>query len=72
MNRQEHLEWSKKRALEYLDDGDLQQALISMFSDLGKHTELANHVGIELGMMLLVAGQLSTSNQVRDFIMGFN
>lgn len=72
MNRQEHLEWSKKRALEYLDDGDLQQALISMFSDLGKHTELANHVGIELGMMLLVAGQLSTSNQVRDFIIGFN
>jgi len=37
--RQEHLEWCKKRALEYIDINDLQQAFASMVSDLNKHPE---------------------------------
>jgi hypothetical protein len=36
MTRSEHIGWAKKRALEYLDAGDLQQACASMVSDLGK------------------------------------
>ena len=37
--RAEHLEWAKKRALEYCDRGQLQRALDSLISDLSKHPE---------------------------------
>ena len=72
MDRQEHLEWCKKRALEYIDAGDFNQAYTSMASDLGKHPDTAGHAGIELGMGLLMIGQLSTVNEMRKFILGFN
>jgi hypothetical protein len=42
MNRSEHLEWCKKRALEYCDRGDAENALFSMLSDLGEHPEAHN------------------------------
>lgn len=72
MNRQEHLEWCKQRALQYVDAGDLSQAVTSMMSDLGKHKDLENHAGIRLGIVLLMTGNLDTANKVRDFIVGFN
>lgn len=72
MTRQEHLEWCKQRALEYVDMNDLQQALASMISDLGKHQETANHTGIELMMGLVISGKLNTAHEVRKFINGFN
>ena len=37
MNRQEHLEWCKKRAMEYVYENELSQAYASMTSDLRKH-----------------------------------
>ena len=39
MTRDEHLAWCKARALEYLDAGDLVNAVASMASDLTKHPE---------------------------------
>ena len=72
MNRQEHLEWCKKRALEYVDNGDLPQAFASMGSDLGKHPETANHSAISLGMALMMSGNLNTQTEMRKFIEGFN
>jgi len=72
MKRQEHLEWCKKRALEYVDNGDLNNAFASMSSDLNKHPETEKHSGIELGMMLLMGGHLSTPEKMRKFIEGFN
>ena len=73
MNRSEHLDWCKERALEYLDtNNDYPQAWSSMVSDLGKHDETANHSAIELGMMMLMTGQLNTSEAMRKFINGFN
>ena len=72
MTRQEHLQWCKNRALEYVDAGDLTNALASMGSDLNKHPETRNHAGIQLGMMLMIGGQLSTADDVRKFIEGFN
>ena|SRR3990167_8495969 len=72
MNRIEHLTWCKKRALEYVETGDLNQAYASMASDLGKHMETADHPGIQLGMMLLMSGRLGTSAEMRKFIEGFN
>ena len=70
--RAEHLEWCKQRALPYVAGGDLPQAYTSMVADLGNHPETANHSAIQLGLMLLLAGQLSTPEKMRAFILGFN
>jgi hypothetical protein len=70
--RQEHLDWCKKRALEYCDRGDAMNALTSMFSDLGKHPETDGHKGIDIGMGMLMIGALSTPHEARRFIEGFN
>lgn len=70
--RDEHLEWSKKRALQYCDIGDVTQAFTSLASDLRKHPETAEHMGLELGMMQLVSGHLSSPDSMRRFIEGFN
>ena len=74
MTREEHLEWAKKRALEYVDAGDLGQAFTSMMSDLKKHEALQDHVGIELGVMQAVAlkGWITNPVEVRNWITGFN
>lgn len=71
-SRDEHLKWCKERALQYCDMGDVGQAYTSMASDLGKHPETQGHSAIELGMMLMMGGHLSTSHQMREFINGFN
>jgi hypothetical protein len=72
MNRQEHLEWCKNRALEYCDRGDLQNAYASMISDMSKHLETENHAAIGLGINLMMIGDLNTPTKMRKFIEGFN
>jgi len=72
MTRQEHINWCKQRALEYVEAGDFSQAYSSMVSDLRKHPETENHAAIELGMMMLITGHLNTKNEMRKFIEGFN
>lgn len=72
LTRAQHLQWCKNRALEYVDRGDLDQAFTSMVSDLGKHDETKEHGAIKLGMMMVVAGQLETADEMRKFIEGFN
>lgn len=66
------MQWAKKRALEYVDVGDLNQALISMMSDLSKHEETKNHSGIMLTTMLMMSGKLRDAWAVRKHIEGFN
>ena len=72
MTRNEHLEWCKKRALEYVDNDDFKNAFVSMSSDLNKHPETQGHVGIELGMGLMMIGKLNSQSEMRKFIDGFN
>lgn len=72
ITRDEHLAWCKKRALEYVDQGDVRQAWASMTSDLQKHPETADHSAIQLGMMLFLGGNLTSPREMRDFIEGFN
>lgn len=72
ISRADHLAWCKKRALEYVDAGDTAQAFASMGSDLAKHDETRNHVGMQLGMMQMMSGFLSTPAAMRRFIEGFN
>ena len=72
MTRAEHLEWCKRRALEYVEAGELPHAFTSMGFDLSKHPETANHSAIQLGAMLLFGGHLDTAEKMRKFILGFN
>lgn len=72
MTREEHLAWCKKRAHEYLDQGDLTNAVTSMMSNMTKHEETKFAVeGIlgQLGMAAVISGDY---NQVRRYIDGFN
>lgn len=70
MTRQQHLEWCKKRAHEYLARGDVQNAVTSMLSDMNKHpeTELKSPTLKMLGMMAIQSGSHS---EARRFIDGF-
>ena len=70
--RGEHIAWCKRRALAYVDAGDLGGAFASMCSDVGKHPETANHGACDLGVMMLMRGLLNTPAEMRRFIEGFN
>ena len=72
LTRTEHIAWCKERALEYVNAGDNQQAFASMASDLDKHLETTGHMGIEMGTMLLIGGHLTSPDEMRNFIEGFN
>lgn len=71
-SREEHLQWCKQRALAYVDAGELNEALASMCSDLRKHPETETHLAIGLGVLLAAGGHLSTKEEMRKFIKGFN
>lgn len=70
MNRADHLAWAKQRALEYVDTRpDL--ALRSLFSDFGKHTELAG-LPLEPAVTMLAVAAGDSAAEMRRFIEGFN
>lgn len=69
--RAEHMTWCKARALECLPR-DPDGALDSITSDLGKHEGTRDHPALVLTMMLRLGGHLSTADQVRKHIEGFN
>jgi len=69
MDREEHLEWCKQRAYEYLDKGDTETAYASFITDMKTHPETANHIGLELGIRILVSGNM---DNMRKFIKDFN
>lgn len=71
-DRNEHLAWAKQRATEYLDQGDLANAVTSMSSDLSKHPDFNGptyDMLNQLGMMELLNHNASG---VRRWIDGFN
>lgn len=71
MDRTEHLAWCKRRALEYVEAGDLSSAVASMGSDLRKHPEMDDHATA----MLTLIGMMEIQNgpaAVRRWIEGFN
>ena len=72
MTRSEHLQRCKDRAIEYINNGDIQQGITSMMSDLTKHPETENHAGIGLAMGFLMIGKPSTISEAEKFINGFN
>lgn len=75
MTRQEHLDWCKKRAMEYVRSGNLVEGVTSMMSDLGKHPETRESAGGALAMLGLLAlkqAQDGDSEGVTRYIAGFN
>lgn len=73
MNREEHLAWCKKRALEYADRGDCQQAITSMASDIQKHDETRfNNPGMLSALVMVATFDLGNPPAIRRWINGFN
>ncbi len=72
LNRAEHISWCKSRALEILEKGDCTEAFNSMCSDLQKHPDTSRHVGISLGVAQMHGGMLKSTDDMRNFIEGFN
>jgi hypothetical protein len=70
MTRDEHLQWAKDRALEYLKIGDLDNAMASMLMDLSKHPETEATAKAMAPVGLLYA--VNRDNEgMRRFIEGF-
>lgn len=65
----EHLTWCKKRALEYLDRGDIQSAIASMLSDIRKHPEGGIHPMVEIMGLRIATG--FDVREARRYIEGF-
>ena len=75
MTREEHIGWCKQRAREYVQEGNLLEAVTSMMSDLGKHPETRERAGgalAMLGLMALQQAQAGDRDGVVRYIEGFN
>lgn len=70
-SRSEHLSWSKNRALEILDKGDVSEAFMSFCSDMQKHDETASHPFLGVGVNLMMGGNLKSVTDMRVYIEGF-
>ncbi len=71
MTREQHLEWCKVRAREYLDAHDIKNAVTSMLSDLSKHeetAELSRGGFAQVGMHCILMGDPAFAKR---FIEGF-
>lgn len=69
MTREEHVAWCKKRALEYLDRGEVLEAVASMGSDLSKHPETrCSLLLLQLGMKTAIDQDATAA---RRWIEGF-
>lgn len=71
MDRQQHLEWCKKRAHEYLARNDIANAVTSILSDMDKHPE-TKLKSPTLAMLGMLAVQSNNMSDARRFIDGFN
>ena len=72
MTRTEHMQWSKDRAMAYVEQGSYSEAVASMLSDLGKHeeTKQSHRICAQLGMLELICGP--TRDSITKFVNGFN
>lgn len=70
-NRAEHLQWCKKRAIEYLNQNDIQQAAASFMSDMRKNEDTAK--SMSFGDSLIMMELMNPNKEsMRRCINGFN
>jgi hypothetical protein len=69
--REQHLADCKRAALEYLDTGDVTNAIASMMSDMRKHdeTRVLNEFIVDMGLAIVVRGD---PHEARRWIEGFH
>ena len=71
MTRAEHIDWTKARALEYLDRGEAANAVSSFTSDLNKSEETARlsaTVGYLLMGCLFIGDTHVAKSIIQDFL----
>lgn len=66
---EDHLDWCKRRAREYMDRGDYANAFTSMMSDLNKHKDWQD--ANLIGAMTMVYLADNSPDSVRRIIEGF-
>ena len=73
MTREEHLQWCKDRAMDYVKRGDLLNGVTSMMSDMDKHpdTKLGQTLS-GLGLLAAMDATKGDKASVERFILGFN
>ena len=67
MNRSEHLQWCKDRAIPYFAKGEKAQGMASFVSDMGKHEETKDHLALRF-----IMGEMVSGRDMTEFINGFN
>jgi len=72
ITREDHINWCKKRANEYLDRGDIHNGVTSMLSDLSKHPATILPEGSPLNMLGMMAAMSGSISEARRFVNGFN
>jgi len=73
VTRLEHLNWCKERAIAEMDFyKDPTKGIISMASDLRKHTETNSETLVSLCMMQLMMKPKLSRQDVINFLNGFN
>ena len=72
MTRDEHMDWCKSRALEYLNHGDIKSAVGSMLSDMNKHPQTWLEPGSILNLLGMQAIMSNDAVAAWRFIEGFN
>jgi len=72
MTRLEHLAWAKERALEYVEHGDLKNAVTSMTSDLLKHEGFDYETTMFLATVGMMDAAKGDTGAVRHWVEGFN
>lgn len=70
MTREQHLQWCKDRANEYLAEGDLANAVTSMLSDLDKHEETRG-AGESMAMLGMLYITQHDREGVKRWVEGF-
>jgi len=68
MTREEHLAWAKERSLQETSGAQMWGSFIS---DMSKHKELSQHIGLFLGNSTLVMERFD-EEKVKKFILDFN
>ena len=70
MTRDEHIEWCKRRAREYLGAGDHEQAVTSFLSDMTNHDETKDHIVRVLIVGYLFSNMRQSLEEARSLIEG--
>lgn len=72
MTKAAHLKWAKERAMEYVKQNDIINAMASIASNLQKHPETRGHLAMQLMTNLYLAGHLDDMLAMANFIDGIN